>query len=259
MKLTSIPLAIAMLVIFFGGIVVTSNLGWFQTTTNKVPATFKEGEFAGQYNPADIRGSYTFGDVSSLFGVPLDVLKAAFLVPADKDTASYQVKNLETQFADSGYEIGTGSIRLFTALYGGLPYDLSEDTYLPKEAAAILQQRGKLSTEQAKYVEAHTVDLSKPAAQPTPQAAAGTPAPQAAATPQATVSATVHVQTDKTITGKTTFQDLLNWGVSKEAIEKALGGTMPSASMIIKDYLATKNLEFSTYKGILQAEVDKVK
>ena len=49
----------------------------------------------------------------------------AFRFPADVDPAAYPVKKLETQFADSGYEIGTESVRLFVALYKGLPYDLS--------------------------------------------------------------------------------------------------------------------------------------
>ena len=113
MKLTSKPLAAIVFIIFFGGIALTSALGWFQTETTKVPVTYTEGEFAGQYNPADIRGSYLFGDISSLFGVPLEDLETAFHFPEDVDPASYQVKDVESQFADSGYEIGTEAVRLF--------------------------------------------------------------------------------------------------------------------------------------------------
>ena len=156
MKLTSKPLAAIIIVILFGGILLTSNLGWFQTTTTKIPATYLSGEFVGQYNPADIRGSYLFGDIGNLFDVPITDLQVAFLLPEGTNPASYGVKNLETQFEASGYEIGTGSVRLFVAFYNGLPYDLSTDIYLPESAAALLRARN-LSGGQAAYLDAHTV------------------------------------------------------------------------------------------------------
>ncbi|MGB8983706.1 MAG: hypothetical protein WCC12_17690, partial [Anaerolineales bacterium] len=65
MTLTSKPLAFILFIIMFGGIAVSSALGWWQTESTKVPAAYTEGEFAGQANPADIRGSYTFGDISN--------------------------------------------------------------------------------------------------------------------------------------------------------------------------------------------------
>lgn len=267
MKLTSKPLAVIIVVILFGGILLTANLGWFQTTTSKIPAMYPSGEFAGQYNPADIRGSYLFGDVANLFEVPVTDLQTAFVLPAGTNPAAYGVKNLESQFAESGYEIGTGSVRLFVAFYKGLPYDLTQVIYLPTEAAEILTAHGKMTAEQAKYLAEHTVDLSKPAAQP---AAAATPLPAAAqttpvatkpataGTPQITPGAT-HVAADRTVTSKTTFQEVLTWGVPQASIEKVLGGPMPAASTVIKDYLAAKGLEFSTIKTALQVEVDKTK
>ena len=259
MKLTSKPLAAIVFIIFFGGIALTSALGWFQTETTKVPVTYTEGEFAGQYTPADIRGSYLFGDISNLFGVPLEDLQTAFHFPEDVDPASYQVKDVESQFADSGYEIGTEAVRLFVALYKGLPYDLGSDTYLPQEASGILVSRANLTPEQSAYLAEHTVDLSQAALE---TAASPTPAPVAVETSpaaQPTVSATEHVPTDRTVTGKTTFQDLLDWGVPQAAIEEVIGTRMPSTGMLIKDYLTSQGLEFSTVKSALQAEVDKTK
>lgn len=259
MKITSKPLAAIVFIIFFGGIALTSALGWFHTTTTKTPATYQEGEFAGQYNPADIRGSYTFGDIAGLFAVTLEDLRTGFSLPPEADPEIYQVKNLEAQYADSGYEIGTDSVRLFVALYKGLPYDLSVDAYLPAEAATILTTKAKLSAEQAEYLKTHTVDLSRPAAETSAQATPVPAAAQTSAAPQPTVSTTEHVAADRTITGKTTFQNLLDWGVAPAAIEQVIGAPMPSASMVIKDYLASKGLEFSTLKGALQVEVDKAK
>jgi hypothetical protein len=87
-----------------------------------------------------------------------------------------------------------------------------------------------------------------------------TPTPEAAsASITATSIATEHVAPAYTITGKTTFQELLDWGVSKDAIQFSLGGDMPSPSVVIKDYVTEKGLEFAAIKTSLQAEVDKVK
>ena len=45
--------------------------------TDKIPATITESEFAGQYDPADIRGSYVLGEVSDPFELPIDNLQLA--------------------------------------------------------------------------------------------------------------------------------------------------------------------------------------
>jgi len=88
--------------------------------STKEPLKFTEGEFAGEYNPADIRGSYTFGDVSRLFGVSLEDLAIAFRV-SEPDVAAVSLKTLEEKFVDLGVDLGTSSVRLFVALYNGLP------------------------------------------------------------------------------------------------------------------------------------------
>ena len=82
MTLNSKSLAVIILVVLFGGILFSTAMGWWQTTSTKVAANFTEGEFAGQANPADIRGSYTFGDVEKNFGVPASLLAEAFAIPS---------------------------------------------------------------------------------------------------------------------------------------------------------------------------------
>ena len=118
MKLTSKPLAIIIVVILFGSIGITTALGWWSTENSKQVATFTEGEFAGQPNPADIRGSYTFGDIENNFDVPAADLAVAFGLPDGTDAAAYSVKSLEEVYAnlEGGIEVGTSSVRLFTAL-----------------------------------------------------------------------------------------------------------------------------------------------
>ena len=241
MTLTSKPLAVIILVVLFGGIALSAALGAWQTESTKVAATFTEGEFAGMANPADIRGSYTFGDVQKNFGVPASLLAEAFAIPADADPAGFAVKELEVIYADLDTEIGTSSVRLFVALYTGLPYDLSTDIYLPAPAVDILHASGKLKPEQLAYIDAHKVVLDS------------APAPT-----QVTSSTPEAESTERVVKGKTTFQELLDWGVPQAVIEGIIGSPLPTASLTVKDYCTEQGLSFETIKAALQAEVDKV-
>jgi hypothetical protein len=62
-----------------------------------------------------------------------------------------------------------------------------------------------------------------------------------------------------TVKGKTTFGDLISWGVSKDIIEGVIGAPMPDPAMKVKDYASANGLDFEAIKLALQAEVDKVK
>ena len=249
MKLTSKPLALAILVILFGGIMATTAMNWWQTESSKVPAVFTEGELAGEYNPADIRGSYTFGEVSDLFDIPLADLSAAFQIPAGTDAATFELKSLETLYADLPQEIGTSSVRMFVALYKGLPYDFSnEDTFLLLQSVEILQREGQLSAEQEEYLKSHIVNTSL--------TVISKPVFEATALPAPTIAETDELATDHTVKGSTTFQDLLDWGMAQSKIESILGESMPAAETVIKNYYTEKGLEFSAAKSSLQAAVD---
>lgn len=248
MKLTAKPLAVILFVILFGSILFTTAMNWWQTESQKVPAKFSEGEAAGEYNPADIRGSYTFQDIENSFAVPVADLAAAFAIPADSDAAAYAIKDLETLYAaqaEAGTEIGTGSVRYFTALYTGLPYEVVEETYLPAPAVELLKVKVTLTAEQLAYLEAHTVTLETPAAAPQPVST------QEAKTEEEEAS-------DTTLKGKTIFQELLDWGVSQEFIETAIGGPLPAPGVKVKDYCTGANLNFEEIKAVLQAEIDRV-
>jgi hypothetical protein len=258
MTLTSKTVAALVVAILFGGIFFSSALGWWQTESTKEAAKIPSGEFAGQANPADIRGSYTFGDVEKNFAVPAAVLAEAFGVQ-DSNPAAFAVKGLEGMYMGSAQEIGTASVRLFVAFYKGMPYDLSTDTYLPESAAVILRARD-LSSEQAAYLAAHTVPNpgTAPATSAPQTAPQATQAPATQPTPKAETPAAS--STDRTIKGATTFADVLGWGVSQATIEKVLGMPMPAApGMKVKDYCTEKGLNFETIRPALQAEVDKVK
>ncbi len=256
MNLTSKPLAAIIFVILFGGIMLTTATGWWQTESSKQPATFTEGEFAGEANPADIRGSYTFGDIEKSFNIPASILAQAFVIETS-DPAAFAVKGLEEIYAASEFEIGTASVRLFVAFYKGLPIDLSTDMYLPENAAVLLKEQS-LSPEQLAYLESHTIP--NPAAASDSPEAAPVPvtesAPEAVSTPSAAASAE---STERLVKGKTTFREVLNWGVSQEVIEQVVGAPMPNPLTKVKDFCTEKGLDFETIKPALQAEVDKVK
>ena len=238
--LTSKPLAAIVLVILFGGIIFSSAMGWWLTESTKEAATFSEGEFAGLPNPADIRGSYTFGDVENNFDVPATTLAQAFGVASD-DPSTFGVKELETIYADQEFEIGTASVRLFVALYMGLPYEIVDDLYLPKRAVEMLKSHATLTPEQTAYLDAHAVILE------------GMSAPVAQ-----TEEHTEEVSTDRIIKGKTTFQEVLDWGVSQETIERIIGGPMPNPLTKVKDHCLEVGLNFEEVKPAIQAEIDKV-
>jgi hypothetical protein len=250
MNLTSKPLAAIIFVILFGGIAFTTAMGWWETESTKEAATYTEGEFAGQANPADIRGSYTFGDVEKNFSIAPAILAQAFKIETD-DPAAFAVKNLEEIYAESEYEIGTASVRLFVAFYNGLPFDLTTDIYLTEEAAGLLKER-TLTPEQLTYLEAHTVSIS--AATPAPEADS---APAVESTPAAE-STSSEESTANLVKGKTTFQEVLDWGVSQEVIEQVMGVPMPNSLTKVKDFCAEQGLDFETIKPALQAEVDKI-
>ena len=244
MKLKSYTLAALVMVILFGGILLSTAMNWWQTESTKSPDRYTSGDAAGQYDPADIRGSYTFGEISDLFAIPLEDLAAAFRLPADVDAASFTVKDLEAIVTGLPVEVGTSSVRLFTAFYNGLPYDLaaSEETYLFPEAAEILTAHNKMLPEQAEYLLTHivTADLVPP----TPD--------------ETTVVTTESAEVEKKVSGSTTFQYLLDWGLSQEIIETVIGEPMPDPTLLIKDFATQNGLEFSTVKNALQAEVDKL-
>ena len=245
MTLTSRPLAGIVIMVLFGGIMFTTAMGWWQTESSKLAATFSEGEFVGQANPADIRGSYTFADVEKNFDVPVEVLAQGFGIQTE-NPSSFSVKELETIYVSSDVEIGTSSVRLFVAFYTGLPFDLEEDIYLPAPAGEILAGR-ELIPERRAYLEGHLSLLPAPSessleVQPTPL-------------PEATPASSSE---ERLIKGKTTFAEILDWGVPQTAIEAVLGLSMPETSLKVKDFCTTSGLDFETIKPALQAEVDRL-
>jgi len=249
MTIKSKSLAGILLVTIFGGILFSLAMGWWATTSTRVPVTFSDGEFAGQANPVDIRGSYTFGDIAASFDVTPEVLAQAFGIMED-DPSTFAVKGLETIYLDSGYEIGTASVRLFVAYYAGLPFDtIGQEIYLPQSATEILLAKGNLTAEQTGYLESYTVKVVD-------QVSGANPVTEATPVPAENSSAT---NEEYIVKGKTTFGELIAWGVPQETIEQLIEGPMPDPATALKDYASANGLDFEALKPTLQAEVDKIK
>lgn len=246
MRLESKPLAAILLAVLFGGITLSSAVGWWQTESSKQAVVFSEGEFAGQPDPADIRGSYTFGDVERNFGVPSATLAQAFDVVSKSDPAAFRLKDLESIYADQEFEIGTASVRLFVALYTGLPYDMTEDVYLPKRAVGMLKSKGTLTEEQSTYLNGHTVTIDSPS---------GTSLDEVSGT--LSEEHAEYDSSERVIKGKTTFQDLLDWGVPQAAIEEIIGGSLPNPLTVVKTHCDANGLYFEDIKTAIQVEIDK--
>ena len=159
MKIKPQTAVISSVLFVVAGIAVSMALGWWQTESDKIPQRLETVTAAGEeatYDPADIRGSYKLTEISSLFDIPLDELTAAFAIEQDK-AAAFKVKELETIYTDPQTEVGTSSMRLFVAWYKGLPYELSEDSFLPAPAVQILRDKAELTPEQEEYLNTHTL------------------------------------------------------------------------------------------------------
>ena len=58
------------------------------------------------------------------------------------------------------------------------------------------------------------------------------------------------------IRGRTTFQELLDMGVSQEAIEEVIGGTIPDPTMRVKIYCDENGLDFESIKLVLEELIE---
>lgn len=161
MKANSKAIFITIILTFTIGIAGSNILGLWNTEGSKEPSKVESGQFKGESNPKDIKGSYSFKEISNIFNVSLEDLMKAFSVDETyKET--FKCKDIEKYYKDTeGKEIGTESVRMFVAFYKGMDYELNEDTYLPEQAVEMLNKNGKLSDKQKEYINTHKVKAIK--------------------------------------------------------------------------------------------------
>ena len=63
---------------------------------------------------------------------------------------------------------------------------------------------------------------------------------------------------DGQVRGKTTFQDLLDWGVPQATIEGIIGGPIPDTAQQVSAYCQQRGISFGHVRRPLQEEVDSL-
>jgi len=221
-------LGIISVLIILGGIGISSLLGLWNVESSKQPALIKEGAFAGNPSPTDIRGSYTWLDVAKAFSIPQELLVEAF----DAVRAEDKVNLLETLYAGKipeGMEVGTDSVRQFVSLYTGLPHEAEETTLLPYAAIEVLRREMKDTGSDFEEIAAKAVKLENLSPNFIEQTLSSVPI---------------------AFTGKTTFQELLDAGYAREDIER-ITGTFDSLSSAVKTFVEAKGMSFTEVKAKL--------
>jgi len=262
MKIHSKTLGTIIAIVIFGGILGASAMGLWKTESVRNPNSVQRNQSvgeaasedtvtAGDYYPADIRGNHRFGEISEMFNIPLEILAQAFALPADIDPATFKNQDFESIYPqfEGEQEIGNGSMKWFVALYTGLPFELEdeeEDTYLLQPAVDILKIHADLTAEQIAYLDTYTIEIE------IEQAEINTAEDNADNDEEETELK----QDGMNVAGKTTFADLLDWGMSVEKIETIIGGDLPNHLMLVYDYCAENGLPFGQIKAKLQVEVD---
>ncbi len=228
--------------LFIIGILISSALGYWKTEGSKNPAKYTTGIFEGQANPADIRGSYSFSDLEKAFDIPVETLAKAYGFSGSENPTEIKVKDFEEMYGIIGdLEIGTDSMRLFVSLYKGLPYKPETNTALPQPAWNILNKEGATDKDILSEYSSRVVSLE----------GFNSSGSNSEADSEQT-------EEDTTIKGKTTFSELLDWGLSKEQINGILGIDMGATGITVRDFCSDRGIEFSTVKEPLQDLLDNM-
>ena len=74
MEIRSKTLGAIIAIVIFGRIMGASVLGLWNPQLSRNSVNIQANQGDGTYNPADIRGSHRFSDISELFDIPLEIL-----------------------------------------------------------------------------------------------------------------------------------------------------------------------------------------
>jgi hypothetical protein len=254
MKLNSKILSIIVVVLVIAGIGLSLMLNMWKSTPDPALLASMESTIAAAstesgnstavvidvtiptpFNPADIKGTNTFKEISAMFYIPLSDLGTAFGLTSVKNYPEMRARELKTVYTNlgKGITLETESVRIFVAIYKSKSYSYSNTAYLPQPAVSLLKERVKLSRDQIAYLETHTLDISSRMPSVT------------------TIPANVPI-----ITGETTFQRVIDLGISAADIEKTINGKLTSTGMLIRDYASQNGLDFLVIVNALQEKVN---
>jgi len=244
-KIKEKTIIVTMLLLFIGGYGLTNAMGLWHTETTKTPAKILSGDFAGENNPEDIRGSYTLNDIATQFEIPVDTLKLAFQLPEATDVEAFKSKDIETLY--EGVEMGNDAMKAFIALYKGMPYEL-EGLILPDQAVdIILKQQPEMAADIVEALQATRLSLAT-VSEPIEET-------EGAVTAENTIEN--KEEDEPMINGNTTFAQALELGIQESEIVKVIGADIPNGAMTIKAYCLENSINFSEVKAELTAFVQE--
>lgn len=241
---TYLIIAVTVPVLMFGGILAAQKAGWWQTSNaGRAPIRINRGNFAGMYDPSDIRGSSTLASIEQYYGIPASLIAEAFGLKADSP-GSLTAKQVEENFPEltaadgTARDVGTDAVKLFVARMTGLPFEPEADTGIPEYAVELILSLGPGMTDTER------ADLLGRAVQD-----------QSVSIVTSVLAASQEAEHTApgsfSFSGKTSFADVLNAGLSKAQIETVLGRPMPPAISLVKDFCDTNGLSYGKVKSSL--------
>jgi len=236
MKIKSIHILLAIIIIIGGGILLASELDLYNTTRVKSPRKTVEGI----YDVTDMRGSHTLEEIEKYYQLPASSVIEAFGLRPDTIPSSFQLKDMKEIFTPvelegEGYIVETDTVKVFTSLYLKIPYVSDETFYLPEKTVNYLIENDKLIGEEKEYWQGHTFKLEY------------LDSKYLAASEFSKIA--VEEAEGFKVTGRTTIQELLDFGVTEEKFEEIIGFKVPdNKSVSVRDFVIDKGLEFGEIK-----------
>jgi len=236
MKIKSIHILLAIIIIIGGGILLASELDLYNTTRVKSPRKTVEG----LYDVSDMRGSHTLEEIEKYYQLPASSVIEAFGLRPDTNPTLFQLKDMKEIFKPvelegEEYIVETDTVKVFTSLYLKIPYVSDETFYLPEKTVNYLIENDKLTGEEKEYWQGHTFKLEY--------------LDSKYLTASEFSKIVVEEAEGLTVTGRTTIQELLDSGITEEKFEEVIGFKVPEdKSILLKDFAADKGIEFKEIK-----------
>jgi hypothetical protein len=236
MKIKSIHILLAIIIIIGGGILLASELDLYNTTRVKSPRKTVEGI----YDVIDMRGSHTLEEIEKYYQLPASSVIEAFGLRPDTNPKFFQLKDMKEIFTpveleEGEYIVETDTVKVFTSLYLKIPYVSDETFYLPEKTVNYLIENDKLTGEEKEYWQRHTFKL------------------EYLDSKYLTASEFSKIVVEEAegikVTGRTTIQELLDFGITEEKFEEIIGFKVPEdKSVLVRDFVIDKGIEFGEAK-----------
>ena len=237
MKIKSIHILLAIIIVIGGGILLASELDLYNTTRVKTPRKTAEGIA----DVIDMRGSHSLEEIEKYYKLPASSVIEAFGLRPDTDPNFFQLKDMKEIFTpveleEGEYIVETDTVKVFTSLYLKIPYVSDETFYLPEKTVNYLIENDKLTGEEKEYWQGHAFKL------------------EYLDSKYLTASEFSKIVVEEAggfkVTGRTTIQELLDYGVTEEKFEEVTGFKIPDKKLVsFRDFVIDKGLEFGEVKN----------